>query len=118
MTVTVYTKQNCSTCTQAKRHLNQQGVAFTERELFKQPLSLEEIRELLGDRPASELLSTRSPRFKELGLVGKSLSETDCLALMAQEPYLIRRPTFKVGSELVIGLDMARLEAVLPGVRN
>lgn len=114
MTVTVYTKQNCSTCTQAKRHLNQIGVAFTERELFKQPLSLAEIRELLGDRPASELLSTKSPRFKELGLVGKALSDEAILDLMAQEPYLIRRPTFKIGSELVVGMDAKRLDALLP----
>ena len=113
MTVTLYLKKNCSTCTDARKHLAGQGVSFTERELFKDPLTEAEIRELLGDRPATDLLSTKSPRFKELGLVGKAISHEECIRLMASEPYLIRRPTFTVGSELVIGFDKARLDVVL-----
>lgn len=116
MTVTLYHKKNCSTCVTARKHLQGLGVTFTERDLFNQPLSEEEIRELLGDRPASDLLSTRSPRFKELGLVGKTLSDNDCIRLMASEPYLIRRPTFKVGTELVIGMDAPALDKALKAI--
>lgn len=90
------------------------GVPFTERELFKQPLNEAELRDLLGDRPASELFSTKSPRFKALGLEGKPLSDEERIRLMAQEPYLIRRPTFKIGSELVVGMDAKRLDALIP----
>lgn len=114
MTVTLYTKQGCSTCTDAKKHLKQLGVAFVERELFKQPLDEDEIRDLLGERSASELISTKSPRFKAMGLVGKPLSDEERITLMASEPYLIRRPSFKIGQELVIGLDKERLEQLLP----
>jgi Spx/MgsR family transcriptional regulator len=118
MTVTVYTKKGCSTCTQARRWLQQKGVTFTERELFEAPLTAAEIQDLLGDRPASELLSTKSPRFKALGLAGKALTDPERIQWMAQEPYLIRRPTFQIGRELVIGLDESRLEAVIPSPRS
>ena len=114
MTVTVYTKKGCSTCTEARAYLVKKGVPFVERELFKDPLSEAEIRELLGDRPASELLSTRSPRYKAMGLDIQTMSDDACLQVMAQEPYLIRRPTFKIGKDLVIGMDAKRLETLIP----
>ncbi|MNR84029.1 Regulatory protein Spx [compost metagenome] len=113
MTVTIYTKKGCSTCTEARAYLVKQGVSFVERELFKDPLTEAEIRELLGDRPASELVSTRSPRYKAMGLDVQTMSNDDCLRVMAQEPYLIRRPTFKLGDDLVIGMDTQRLEALI-----
>jgi len=112
MTITVYTKKGCSTCIEARAYLVKQGASFVERELFKDPLSEAEIRELLGDRPAAELVSTRSPRYKAMGLDVQTMSNDDCLRVMAQEPYLIRRPTFKVGDELVIGMDAKRLETL------
>lgn len=89
------------------------GAPFTEREIFKQPLNEQEIRELLGDRSAAELFSTKSPRFKALGLEGVTLTDDARIRLMAQEPYLIRRPTFKLSNGLVIGLDTKRLESLL-----
>ncbi len=118
MTVTVYTKKGCSTCTQARRWLQQKGVSFTERELFEAPLSADEIQAMLGERPASELLSTKSPRFKALGLAGKALTDAERIQWMAQELYLIRRPTFRVGTDLIIGLDKTRLEAAIPSPRT
>lgn len=114
MSVTVYIKKGCSTCTEARAYLVSKGVPFVERELFKEPLSEAEIRELLGDRPAADLISTRSPRYKAMGLDVATMSAEDCVRVMAQDPYLVRRPTFKVGDALVIGMDAKRLDAILP----
>jgi arsenate reductase-like glutaredoxin family protein len=74
--------------------------------LFKQPLSEAEIRSHLGDRPPADWFATRSPRFKELGLAGRTLSGDEMIALMAEEPYLVRRPSFATGGRLnVVGMD-------------
>lgn len=75
------------------------------RDLFKHPLSAEEIRALLNGRPASDWVATKSPRFKALGLAGQTLSDEQWIQLMAQEPYLIRRPALLWNNQLVVGIN-------------
>lgn len=94
-------------------YLSQKGADITERDLFKQPLTAEELKTMLGDRPAADLFSTKSPRYKAMGLEGKTLSNDEMIRLMAEEPYLVRRPTFRIGDRLVVGMDTKQLDALL-----
>ena len=89
------------------------GVTPRERDLFKEPLGADELRGLLGERPIADVFATRSPTFKTLGLADQPLDDAARLRLMTEHPQLIRRPLIAVGDELVVGLDKARLEAIL-----
>jgi len=93
--------------------LSQKGVPHRERELFKEPLSADELRALLRGRPVSDIFATRSPTYKKLGLADQDLDDEAKLRLMVENPTLIRRPLIAVGDELVIGLDARRLEEAL-----
>ena len=93
--------------------LSQKGVPHRERELFKEPMTADEIRGLLRGRPVSDVFATRSPTFKKLGLSDQQLDDEARLRLMTEYPQLIRRPLVTVGDELIVGLDAARLDAVL-----
>lgn len=48
-----------------------------------------------------------------MGLEGKPLSNDDMIRLMAEEPYLVRRPSFRIGDRLVVGMDTKQLDALL-----
>jgi regulatory protein spx len=87
--------------------LSRRGVTFTTRDLFKQPLTEDEIRRLATAAPggARGLLSTRSPQVKALGLDRRPVSDDDLVALMAREPRLLRRPLLHDGRRLIIGFD-------------
>lgn len=84
-----------------------------ERDLFKHPLSTDEIRRVLRGRSVADVFATRSPTFKALGLGERALDDDARLALMVEYPQLIRRPLIVVGDELVVGFDPKWLEAVL-----
>ena len=88
-------------------------MAHDERELFKQPMSADELRTLLHGRPVSDIFATRSPTFKALGLAGRPLDDDERLRLMVEHPQLIRRPIVQVDDELVVGFDAKQLEAAL-----
>jgi arsenate reductase-like glutaredoxin family protein len=88
-------------------------VPHHERELFKQPMSVDELRTLLRGRPVSDIFATRSPTFKALGLADRPLDDDARLRLMVEHPQLIRRPIVQVGDELVVGFDAKQLEAAL-----
>ncbi len=89
-----------------------------EREYFRDPFTEDELRQVLGDRPASDVFSRRSPSFRKLGLDFESLSDDELVRLMLEEPRLIKRPVVRWGENLVAGsgkAERAAIEAALSG---
>ena len=92
----------------------QKGVELYERDFFADPLSEEGLRGLIGTRPVSEVFSWNSPSFKKLGVSREDLDDDRLVALMLEEPRLIRRPLIQIGSNLIVGADKTALEAAFP----
>ena len=94
--------------------LSRKKVAFTRRDLFKQPLTAAEIRALATRTPdgVRGLLSTRTSQYKALGLDTKKVSDAELIALMAKEPRLIRRPLTVTGQRVIVGFDGEAFEAL------
>jgi Spx/MgsR family transcriptional regulator len=104
---TLYFKRGCSGCDVARKWLAQHGIRVKEREMFKQPLSVREIEDVLGDRPVTVALSTRTKQFAARGLNQREHSEAELLRHMEAEPRLIRRPLIQVGDRLLVGFNEA-----------
>lgn len=85
---------------------------FATRDLFKQPLSIEELRALVRLVPVRDLFSWKSPIARRRGLAPEGVTDDELLALMAGEPRLIRRPITVVGDRVIIGADAKALAAV------
>ena len=92
--------------------LSDRGVELKERDFFKQRLTEEELRGLIGHRPVAEVFSWRSPTFKKMGLDSDSLSDDDLIRMILNEPRLIRRPIICVDEELIVGNDAAAKKAI------
>ena len=91
----------------------QGGVELEERDFFADPLSEQELRDLIGNRPASQIFSWNSPSFKKLGVTRENLDDDRLIQLMLDEPRLIRRPLVQVGGEVFVGTDKEAMERVL-----
>lgn len=89
------------------------GAELDERDYAKTALSAAELKDLFADRDPRDFLNPRSPAFKAMGLVGKTLSAEQALALMVKEPNLIKRPLVIAGKQIVAGFDRDRLRAAL-----
>ena len=86
---------------------------MSDRDFFKDALSEAEIRELASLAGTENIFASRSPSLKKLGLAGKELSGDEMIALMLQEPKLVRRPLIKVGGKLMVGAGNAAVEAAI-----
>ena len=86
MSFTLYTKAGCTSCIKARQFLLAQGVAFTERDIFKHPLDELELRAVIAQQPIEEVFSYRSPSVKALGLDGEALEPAEMLKHMLEEP--------------------------------
>lgn len=90
-------------------------VQVQERLYFKQKPTVQEVLELAALLPggARDILSTRSRKYKELGLAGQELSDEALIQLLADEPGLWRRPIVIRDGKAVVGYDAPHLESLL-----
>ena len=94
--------------------LSQAGVELNERDFFADPFTLDELKELIGARPASDYFSWRSPSFRKIGLSRDEMTEDQMLDLMVGEPRLIRRPLIRTSDgNLIVGTDKKAMSALL-----
>lgn len=92
--------------------LNERGVDFEYREYTKDPLSAEEIREVLGQLAMSASEVLRSRDAKKAGLSG-SEDEDTLIGLMAENPRLLQRPILVTESGAALGRPLENLEALI-----
>ena len=81
--------------------LSQRGVELEVRDFFKKRFTERELRDLLGDRPVCEFFSWASPSFRRLGLDRHALDADQLIAMMLEQPRMIRRPLTVVDGELL-----------------
>lgn len=110
----IYLYSRCSTCRDAERILADSGRPFRRRDFFQERFTADELKGLLeraGLTPAG-VLSRRSPAYKDLNLDGRELTDGELLALMIQEPRLLRRPLIIAGEKTLVGFDRERIAAL------
>ncbi len=89
------------------------GAELDERDYARVALTADELTKLFAGRDSRDFINPRSPAFKAMGLVGKTLSREQAIALMVKEPNLLKRPLVLVGNEIIAGFDRERLRAAL-----
>ena len=91
----------------------QAGLEVEERDFFQEPFSEAELRALIGDRSPADVFSWKSPSFRKMGIDRDSLDDDRMIALMLEEPRLIRRPITAIGGALIVGADPKALAQAL-----
>ncbi len=56
------------------------------------------------------MVSVKSPAYKKMGLDRRQVSDEELLALMVQEPRLLRRPLIVIDGKPVVGFDREQLD--------
>ena len=92
--------------------LNDNGIEFAYREYTREPLSVDELRDIMAKLACSPRDVLRARDAKKAGLSG---SETDeqLLELMADNPRLLQRPIGVAGGRAVVGRPAERLLSVV-----
>jgi arsenate reductase-like glutaredoxin family protein len=93
--------------------LREHKATVHERDFFKEPLSEQELSDLIGDRPVAEFISTRAKSYKTTGWDAKPPTKKQAIAAMLQDPTLLRRPILTAGKKLFIGWSAAEYESVV-----
>ena len=98
-------KPTSTTCKKAKAYLQKLGADLESRSLDKQRLTPDELDSLIGDRDYQQFLSTRNELYRSRNMKEHPPTRAQAIALMAENPNLIRRPVVIRGKRLVLGYD-------------
>jgi arsenate reductase len=109
--LTVYEKRTCTTCKNLAALLNERGIEFEAVDFHLEPLSADELRDLVRKAgvPARDLFRTREPVYADLGLGDREVSDDEAIALMAQHPQLLQRPVVVRGDRAVLARPVDRV---------
>jgi regulatory protein spx len=115
MTTTIYTA-SCTSSRKAKAWLAKYGIPFTERNINKKPLTIDEIKAILSmtEEGTEEIVSTRSKTFKELQIDLDSISLKELITLIHENPQLLRRPIIMDEKRLQVGFQADDIRQFLP----
>ena len=92
----IYTYKNCSTCRNATKFLDAQGIAYTEVPIREQPPSKAELKKMLGylDGELKKLFNTSGVDYRALKLKDTlpTMNTAKAFDLLHSNGNLVKRP--------------------------
>jgi len=104
MSLTVYGIPNCDTVKKARVWLADNGQEFAFHDFRKDGLSEDMVMRWLQAQPMEKLLNKRGTSWRKLSDADKA-NETQAhlIALMVENPTLIKRPVIEAGAQVSVG---------------
>jgi nitrogenase-associated protein len=109
-TVTFYEKPGCSNNTRQKKLLAAAGHQIVARNILTEAWQAERLRAFFGASPVRDWFNYSAPAIKHGEIEPDKLTEQQALALMLENPLLIRRPLMQTGDSLMAGFDQQAVD--------
>ncbi|MGC9615681.1 transcriptional regulator SpxA [Staphylococcus pasteuri] len=114
--VTLFTSPSCTSCRKAKAWLQEHDIPYTERNIFSERLTIDEIKLILKmtEDGTDEIISTRSKTYQKLNVDIDSLPLQDLYSIIQDNPGLLRRPIILDDKRLQVGYNEDEIRRFLP----
>ncbi|HCH5604193.1 TPA: ArsC family reductase [Vibrio parahaemolyticus] len=104
MTITMFGIPNCDTIKKAKKWLEAENIAFDFHDYRKQGIDAQMVTEFCQALGWEQVLNKRGTTFRQLIQEQKdTLNEENAIALLVDNPAMIKRPILNVDGQLHIG---------------
>jgi Spx/MgsR family transcriptional regulator len=119
MAVTVYGIPNCDTVKKARTWLDTQGIAYTFHDYKKQGANPAQVAAWAAQAGLEKVLNKAGTTFRKLAPEQTTdLTLDKAVALMVEQPSLIKRPIAEHPGGLLVGFKVPEWEAALAGARR
>ena len=114
--VTLFTSPSCTSCRKAKAWLIENSIDFKERNIFQDPLTTEEIREILSitEHGTEDIISFRSKTFQKLNIDIDDMPLQELYKVIKDNPGMLRRPIIMDDKRLQVGYNEDEIRRFLP----
>lgn len=114
MTVTLFGIPNCDTMKKGRAWLDSRGVAYAFHDYKKAGIGAATLSGWAGEVGWEVLLNRAGTTWRKLpDEAREGVDEEKAIALMVEQPSLIKRPVVTGGARLLVGFKPAEWEAAL-----
>ncbi len=104
MGVTIYGIRNCDTMKKARSWLDGQGVKYEFHDYKTSGIEAAKLTRWAGEVGWETLLNRSGTTFRKLPAAKQAdLNERKAIALMVEQPAMIKRPVLETGSRILVG---------------
>ncbi|WNV10448.1 ArsC family reductase [Tardiphaga sp. 709] len=104
MAITIYGIKNCDTMKKARTWLDSHGVAYSFHDYKAEGIDKTRLQRWAKEVGWETLLNRAGTTFRKLDDAAKEgLNESKAIALMLEQPSMIKRPVLDLGGKLVVG---------------
>ncbi|WP_047767452.1 MULTISPECIES: transcriptional regulator SpxA [Limosilactobacillus] len=114
--VILYTSPSCTSCRKARAWLQEHNIPYKERNIFSDPLSVDEIKNILRmtEDGTEDIISKRSKAYHNLKVDLNALPMKKLYQLISENPGLLRRPIIMDDKRLQVGYNEDEIRRFLP----
>ena len=114
--VRIYTSPSCSSCRKVKKWFEIQGIPFEERNIFSAVLNENELKEMLAktENGTEDIISTRSKIIKEQNLDVESMSISQLVVFIKENPSVLKRPIMVDDRRIQVGFNEEEIRTFIP----
>lgn len=112
--VIFYEKPGCGGNNRQKKLLAACGIEVEARDLLNEPWTPDALKPFFVGKPLEQWFNPAAPRVKSGEVIPEKVDSPDAaLAMMVEDPYLIRRPLMQMGEVRLCGFDADEVESAL-----
>ncbi|MBD0785010.1 ArsC family reductase [Vibrio sp. Y2-5] len=109
----MYGIPNCDTIKKARKWLEAEGVEYQFHDYKKQGIDAELVKEFCLSLGWENVLNKRGTTYRQLSQEQKdTLNETNAIALLVEQPSMIKRPIVRHNDKLELGFSAANYSAL------
>jgi len=106
--ITLYGLKNCDTCRKATKWLTAKGIEHRLHDVRDDGVSADQIAAWTSVLGWEAVLNRRSTTWRQIPEAKRAhLNEARAVALMAENPTLIKRPVIDIGMNILVGFTKA-----------
>ncbi|HLD74953.1 MAG TPA: Spx/MgsR family RNA polymerase-binding regulatory protein [Bdellovibrionota bacterium] len=113
MVLKVYGKKSCGTCKRAWSFLSKKKIDFENFDIVHNPPTRSVLEKVVSGKDVKSSLNPKCKTFKEKKLGKRTITKTEAIRMMIDDPNLIRRPLFVAGERYLQGFDEKSVKELL-----
>ena len=107
--LTFFEKPGCITNAKQKKMLRELGVDVKAKSILSEPWSFASLMAFFESLPVASCFNENAPMVKSGEVVPSALSRDEAIALMLDEPILIKRPLIRISETSICGFDIPQI---------
>ena len=112
--LTIYGIESCSTCREARKWLDAQGIAYRFHDLREDGIDIQTLERWADGIAWEKLLNKSSLTWRKLPDVDRSgMTRNRALAAMIEHPTLVKRPVLEKGQQVALGFSARQYAEIL-----